>query len=324
MDYSMIGIFNEISVKGADGNATKLGDDAGADNSSGGTDFTNLNDDSGASNPAPEPPAETGDNGSEGETDFTNLDDGANDDSSSDDNTDFTDLGDDGDAGDNGSNDTNPDDSGSADSSGDGDDVDFTDLGGDEGSEEGDGDDGDGEESNEAGEGDDGSGDEEGGDEEGSEEDELAKIEDELFSDLTDEQNKIKDKELKRLYMELYKSCDITINRINAIQKTDDNMRVLTFCAKKLIELRDTIDYILNETFWTKLYLDNLITYKTCLAQFNNVNNILKKLLPDENADIDDLEEDKPKELDEYDDDEDFGDADDELKDLDSGLQSED
>jgi hypothetical protein len=95
--------------------------------------------------------------------------------------------------------------------------------------------------------------------------------------------------------------CDTTVNRINAIAKTDNNMRVLTFCAKKIIELRDSIDYHLNETYWTKLYLDNLIIYKTCIAQYNNVNEILKKLIPDEykDSDIEDMKDETPKELDE-------------------------
>lgn len=257
--------------------------------------------DAGSSAPpaeTPEPPADDQDNAGD-TTDYTDLggdDAGADNPDSGNpedgDQTDYTDLGGDDDGG-------NPDSEPGGDSGAD--DTDYTDLGGDDSGEDGaEGAEGD---AGSAG-GEDGEGEEEGseGEEgEGEEGDELARIEDELFSDLTSEQNAIKDKELKRLFIELYKMCDTTVNRINAIAKTDNNMRVLTFCAKKIIELRDSIDYHLNETYWTKLYLDNLIIYKTCIAQYNNVNEILKKLIPDEykDADIEDMKDETPKELDE-------------------------
>ena len=261
-------VLNELSVKDANGNETNMDNDP-ENNQGDTTDYTNMDD--GADNGgAANPPAETPEGGED----------------SAGDTTDYTDLGGD-DAGDAGAD------------SGDGgvsDDTDYTDLGGDDSGETG----GEGTEGD-AGtaDGEDGAGDEEGT--EGEEGDELARIEDELFSDLTSEQNAIKDKELKRLFIELYKMCDTTVNRINAIAKTDNNMRVLTFCAKKIIELRDSIDYHLNETYWTKLYLDNLIIYKTCIAQYNNVNEILKKLIPDEykDSDIEDMKDETPKELDE-------------------------
>lgn len=296
-------VLNELSVRDANGNETNMDNDP-ENNQGDNTDYTAVGDDSndaGSSAPpaeTPEPPADDQDNAGD-TTDYTDLggdDAGADNPDSGNpedgDQTDYTDLGGDDDGG-------NPDSEPGGDSGAD--DTDYTDLGGDDSGEDGaEGAEGD---AGSAG-GEDGEGEEEGseGEEgEGEEGDELARIEDELFSDLTSEQNAIKDKELKRLFIELYKMCDTTVNRINAIAKTDNNMRVLTFCAKKIIELRDSIDYHLNETYWTKLYLDNLIIYKTCIAQYNNVNEILKKLIPDEykDADIEDMKDETPKELDE-------------------------
>ena len=299
-------VLNELSVRDANGNETNMDNDP-ENNQGDTTDYTALDDDSndnGAANPPAETPEapDAGEDNTGDTTDYTDLgsdDTGADNPDSGNpedgDQTDYTDLGgdDDGD---------NPDSEPGGDSGTD--DTDYTDLGGDDSGEDGtEGAEGDaGSASGEDGEG--GEGEEEGseGEEgEGEEGDELARIEDELFSDLTSEQNAIKDKELKRLFIELYKMCDTTVNRINAIAKTDNNMRILTFCAKKIIELRDSIDYHLNETYWTKLYLDNLIIYKTCIAQYNNVNEILKKLIPDEykNTDIEDMKDEAPKELDE-------------------------
>ena len=307
MGYSSIGFFsdrryiNEVSIKKPDG-TVESNDNEQDDNH----DYTNMKDDDA-------PASDNNDNGGEqDDIDYTNMGDDDSPEPQSDDgggdqqdDIDYTNMGDD----DNESNDSA--DNGSDTSSGDDDSIDYTNMGDDESDEAGgDGEDSGGEDAGGSGEpsdGGDGESEEGGeGDGESSEEDELAKIEDELFADLTSEQNAIKDKELKRLFMELYKACDVSINRINAIAKTDDNMRVLTFCAKKLIELRDSIDFHINETYWTKLYLDNLITYKTCLAQYNNINNILAKLVPDDTG-LDDIEDTKPKELDEYED-EDFED----------------
>lgn len=306
MGYASIGLFsdrrffNEVSIKNPDGTVESN------DNEQDDHDYTNMKDD--------DAPAADNNGGEQDDIDYTNMGDDdspapqSDDAGGEQDDIDYTNMGDD----DNESNDSG--DSGGDSSSGDDDSIDYTNMGDDGTDEEGGtGDDSSGQDADGAGGEAEGGGEEseEGGegDGESSEEDELAKIEDELFADLTSEQNAIKDKELKRLFMELYKACDVSINRINAIGKTDDNMRVLTFCAKKLIELRDSIDFHINETYWTKLYLDNLITYKTCLAQYNNINNILAKLVPDD-TDLEDIEETKPKELDEYEDDEDFEDDD--------------
>lgn len=293
-------VLNELSVRDANGNETNMDNDP-ENNQGDTTDYTAVGDDSndaGSSAPpaeTPEPPADDQDNAGD-TTDYTDLGgddagDAGADNPEDGDQTDYTDLG-----GDDNDGDAAADPGGGGDDSSDN--TDYTDLGGDDTGEEGAEADG-GDENAEASDGD--GEDSEEGEGENEEGDELARIEDELFSDLTSEQNAIKDKELKRLFIELYKMCDTTVNRINAIAKTDNNMRVLTFCAKKIIELRDSIDYHLNETYWTKLYLDNLIIYKTCIAQYNNVNEILKKLIPDEykNADIEDMKDETPKELDE-------------------------
>lgn len=109
----------------------------------------------------------------------------------------------------------------------------------------------------------------------------LNAIEDQLFGDLTDEQKKLKHNELKRLFNELYRSTDKTINKINLIPKTDANVQVIKLAAKILVELKEMIHFNITKSYYTRTFFENDVLYKQCLAQFNAVTNLLIEIAPD-------------------------------------------
>lgn len=111
--------------------------------------------------------------------------------------------------------------------------------------------------------------------------DDLNAIEDQLFGDLTDEQKKLKHNELKRLFNELYRSTDKTINKINLIPKTDANVQVIKLAAKILVELKEMIHFNITKSYYTRTFFENDVLYKQCLAQFNAVTNLLIEIAPD-------------------------------------------
>ena len=152
---------------------------------------------------------------------------------------------------------------------------------------------------------DDGTGDATDGGEEGMSDDgaedsreslfnDLNAIEDQLFGDLTDEQKKLKHNELKRLFNELYRSTDKTINKINLIPKTDANVQVIKLAAKILVELKEMIHFNITKSYYTRTFFENDVLYKQCLAQFNAVTNLLIEIAPD----VSDKTESDAKDLD--------------------------
>ena len=160
------------------------------------------------------------------------------------------------------------------------------DTGGDEG-EDSDNfmDDGNGEGEGDEGESSEG---EDGGDEgeENSDDFGIDKIEDELFSTLTPEQRDIKNTELKNQFIDLYSVIGITLDRINNVSKSNENVEALGFVTQKLLELREMIDYIITKSYATKTYIENNIIYQQCISTLNLISEFINNI-PNVNGDED-------------------------------------
>ena len=197
---------------------------------------------------------------------------------SSDDGEDSDNFMDDSEGGDDTGDDTGGNDEENADGSDEGEDSDnFMDDGGEGGSDEG-GDEGEADSS----EGDD------GGDEgEDSNNFGIDKIEDELFSTLTPEQRDIKNTELKNQFIDLYSVIGTTLDRINNVSKSNENVEALGFVTQKLLELREMIDYIITKSYATKTYIENNIIYQQCISTLNLISEFINNI-PNVNGDADD------------------------------------
>ena len=102
----------------------------------------------------------------------------------------------------------------------------------------------------------------------------------ELFSDLTDKQLSIRDKELRHNYMRVFNTCNGIIENIKLIPKTSTNLDALGFVNDKLEELKDFIaDYISN-SYHTKTYLENEENYHYYIVILNKVDKLFKELAP--------------------------------------------
>lgn len=279
-------ILNEIEVGGK-----KPEDNDGPDESDNFMDDTDNGDDAPAETPTPD---DTGNDDSEDSDNFMDDDSEGGDDTGNDttdesepaegDDTNGSDEGEDSDnfmddseGGDTGD-DTGGNDEENADGSDEGEDSNnFMDDGGEGGSDEG-GDEGEADSS----EGDD------GGDEgEDSNNFGIDKIEDELFSTLTPEQRDIKNTELKNQFIDLYSVIGTTLDRINNVSKSNENVEALGFVTQKLLELREMIDYIITKSYATKTYIENNIIYQQCISTLNLISEFINNI-PNVNGDADD------------------------------------
>lgn len=115
----------------------------------------------------------------------------------------------------------------------------------------------------------------------------IKETEKEIFDSLSPEEKKIKIKELKNLFMDLYANCNNIIDRLNQIAVEVDEVHPqvrrtinVLFETKKMIS-----DYLLN-IFDSKSYIENDIMFNTYLSVFNSVKNItneIKNIYKDDN-----------------------------------------
>ena len=111
-----------------------------------------------------------------------------------------------------------------------------------------------------------------------NQEDNLKKIESELFSSLTPEQIAIKNRELKSRFIEIYGTIGATLVRINDIPKSDDNIELLKFVTDKLLELRDIVDVNITTSYQTRTYIENNIIYQQCLSTLDAISDIISNI----------------------------------------------
>ena len=276
-------ILNEIEVGGK-----KPEDNDGPDESDNFMDDTDNGDNAPAETPTSDDTGEDSDNfmddDSEGGDDTSNDTTGesepadGDDTGGSDEGEDSDNFMDDSEGGDDTGDDTGGNDEGDADGSDEGEDSDnFMDDGGEGGSDEG-GDEGEADSS----EGDDG-----GDENEDSNNFGIDKIEDELFSTLTPEQRDIKNTELKNQFIDLYSVIGTTLDRINNVSKSNENVEALGFVTQKLLELREMIDYIITKSYATKTYIENNIIYQQCISTLNLISEFINNI-PNVNGDADD------------------------------------
>lgn len=100
-----------------------------------------------------------------------------------------------------------------------------------------------------------------------------------IFSTLTAEEQKIKIAELKKLFGELYTSCNDLLEKINSIDTDDDMIDVLSRMTMTLYSLKNYIGDYITTTFSSKSYIENDVTFNRFLAILNSVSNITNEIV---------------------------------------------
>lgn len=109
--------------------------------------------------------------------------------------------------------------------------------------------------------------------------DEIKKTEEEMFSNLSQDQLDIKHKELKNKYLDMYDMTNDIIDRIGMVTIEEDITFAIDYVSTTLSNLREmVVDYI-NDVYQTKSYTENLINYNRFLAILSGINKILDEIL---------------------------------------------
>lgn len=100
-----------------------------------------------------------------------------------------------------------------------------------------------------------------------------------LFDSLSPEEQEIKNKMLKKLFIDLYSNCDAIINKFNDIgSELEDVSTQIKKILSILFNLKQMIDDYLMNIYKTKSYIENDIVFNRYLSILNSVKNIIKEI----------------------------------------------
>lgn len=107
----------------------------------------------------------------------------------------------------------------------------------------------------------------------------LRDVQQKLFDQLTEEQQKIKIENLKSNYGELYTRCANILKLITDSNPGDENTaKVFDYVQKTMTDLQTHVYYYITNTFDTKTYIENDSQFKQFLVILNTIKNILDEI----------------------------------------------
>lgn len=112
----------------------------------------------------------------------------------------------------------------------------------------------------------------------GNDQDELKQEEDKLYDTLTDDQKKIRILQLKILFKNIYEQADSTLNSINDIPKSDENIDIIRRLIVVLNNVKDYITDYMNFEFDNHTYLDNNQIYIKYINIFRTIQKTIEEL----------------------------------------------
>lgn len=124
--------------------------------------------------------------------------------------------------------------------------------------------------------GDDYSGMNDGGEEKSD--DDIKALEDEIFSNYSDQQRQIMSKELKGSMNKLVNLSSDLVDRINDIPKISSHIRIIEFVSNKLSDFRDMLTDYLYYTYDTESYVKNQIAYERFLIIMRQIDELISKI----------------------------------------------
>lgn len=128
------------------------------------------------------------------------------------------------------------------------------------------------------GDGTDDGGEDMGGDDTPQSEDDIKALEDEIYSNYSDEQRQIMTKELKTSMNKLVTLSGDLVDRINDIPKVTSHIRIIEFVSNKLSDFRDMLTDYLYYTYDTESYIKNKIAYERFIKIMSQIDELISKI----------------------------------------------
>lgn len=106
----------------------------------------------------------------------------------------------------------------------------------------------------------------------------LRDLESVIFDDLNEEEKKLKIKELKELYVLVYKKCGTITDMLTDIKKDEETIQIIEYISNTLIDLKQYVDDYINQVFDSKTYIENLSQLQKYIMIFNAINKVFDQI----------------------------------------------
>ena len=110
------------------------------------------------------------------------------------------------------------------------------------------------------------------------EEDELKKLEQDIFSNMTPEQINLQDKTLRSNFNDMYNEICNVIERLKNMDKPSDNLKLFTFIENKLKDTKQLVYDYINNKYKNSTYIENNKQYQIFISILLNINQLFINL----------------------------------------------
>ena len=111
----------------------------------------------------------------------------------------------------------------------------------------------------------------------------LKELESIIFDDLNEEEKKLKIKDLKELYITVYKKCGSITELLTDIKRDEETIQIVEYISNTLIDLKQYVNDYLNDIFDTKTYVENLAQLQKYIMIFNAINKVFDQIKQENN-----------------------------------------
>lgn len=113
----------------------------------------------------------------------------------------------------------------------------------------------------------------------GGGDDEMNQLQADTFSDLTEDQLKIRINKLKDSYIDLYAAIEDTIDRLTDVNKGSDTINAINFINDQLFSMKTMVRDALVDSFSTRSLIENQILLERFIASFSMINKFIERLV---------------------------------------------
>lgn len=112
----------------------------------------------------------------------------------------------------------------------------------------------------------------------GDDEDELKKVENDIFANYSPEQRAIMSKALKKRFNSVMEMSADLVDRINEIPKSMEHIKAIEFVTDKIDEIQRMVADYLYYTFDTKTYTENAMFFEQLMVTYNQLSDLVGKI----------------------------------------------
>ena len=111
----------------------------------------------------------------------------------------------------------------------------------------------------------------------------LKDLESVIFDDLSENEKKMKIKELKELFIYVYKKCDSILDMVTEVKKDEETIQIVEYISNTLIDLKHYVNDYISDVFDYKTYVENLSQLQKYIMIFNAINKVFDQIKRENN-----------------------------------------